>query len=52
MSEIRECVLFRPPKTNKKQRQKIDLAERAVDVIRLGMDLKTSNRKGHPEGAE
>ena len=42
MAEFGECVLFRPPKTKREKRQKNALAERVVDGIWLGKDLKTS----------
>ena len=42
MSELGESVLFHPPKTNGEERQNNALAERAVDGIWLGTDLKTS----------
>ena len=35
-------MLFHPPKTNMEKRQKNALTERAVDVIWLGTDFKTS----------
>lgn len=42
MCEFGESVLFHPPKTNKEKRQKNALAERALDGVWLGTDLKTS----------
>ena len=42
MCEFGESVLFHPLKTNKEKRQKNALAERALDGVWLGTDLKTS----------
>ena len=42
MAEFGECVLLRLPKTNREKRQNNALAERAVDGIWLGTNLKTS----------
>ena len=42
MCEFGESVLFHPLKTNKEKRQKKALAERALDGVWLGTDLKTS----------
>ena len=42
LSEFGECVMFRPLKTNKEQRNKNALAERVLDGIWLGTDLRTS----------
>ena len=42
LAEFGECILFRPPKTQHEKRHKKVLAERAVDGLWLGTDIKTS----------
>ena len=42
LAEFGECILFRPPKTKTETKSKDALAERFVDGIWLGTDLKTS----------
>ena len=42
MAEFGECILFRPPKTQHEKRHKKVLAERAIDGVWLGTDIKTS----------
>ena len=41
MAEFGECILFRPPKTQREKRHKKVLAERAIDGIWLGKTLPT-----------
>ena len=51
MAEFGECVLFRPPKTKHETRHKKVLAERAIDGVWLGTDIKTSaNIVATPDG--
>ena len=41
MVEFGECVLFRPPKTYQEKKHKDVLAERVVDGVWLGSDIRT-----------
>ena len=42
MAEFGECVLFRPLSTNREKKNKNPLAERVVDGLWLGTDMRTS----------